>query len=738
MSIAKVIVELSLNKEFDYAIPAELQGQVQVGDKVNVPFGHRVSQGFVVGLAETSEHKTLKSILSRVGDKPLVTQPILDLARWIAGYYAAPIETAVRTVLPSAVRKKGASAKKMLYATLADSQPPPAEIALLRKRAPKQAKVLEQLVEYKEMYVSQLVKVAGVSAATVRSLADKGFLTISQQAMRRNPFADRDVLPTEQHVLMPEQRDALEVVNRSIDSLDPAVVLLFGVTGSGKTEIYLQGIQYALDQGKGAIVLVPEISLTPQTVYRFRSRFGEQVAVLHSSLSTGERHDEWHRIRNDEARIVVGPRSALFAPVRDLGLIVVDEEHEPSYKQEETPRYQARDMAVMRGHMEQCSVVLGSATPSLESMQNAVEGKYHICKLTHRVDHREMPEIRVIDMRKEAEREGRINVLSRDLLDAMRLRLEQSEQTILFLNRRGFATSLLCPSCGYVANCEMCSVSMTYHRTHNLLVCHICGAERKVPDRCPQPNCGDPEFKKTGLGTQRVEDVVQKVFPKARIQRMDADTTRGKDSHEYILEQFRMRKVDILIGTQMIAKGLHFPGVTLVGVINADMGLHLPDFRAGERTYQLLTQVAGRAGRGEVAGEVVVQTFTPFHPAVQAARRNDYEGFFDQEIEFRRELKYPPFSHLVCVTLTGPVEATIKYVGEVLVKRMDTILSKEVIVAGPTPAPLSKAKGRYRFQVMMRAPKVGQVTKPLLAVLDGYTLPRDVKCTVDVDATSLL
>ena len=736
--IAKVVVEIAVDKEFDYLIPERLQADIKVGSQVVVPFGRSEARGYVVGLADSSDRADLKEIRDRVGKKALVEQNILDLARWMADYYVAPVERAVRTVLPSAVRKKGAGYKERLMVLPTEMATDEMAIEKLRQKAPKQAASLDVLLSGKQMFLHHLAKAAGTTAGTIRSLEEKGFVQIGRSPVRRDPLDNQSVLRTEPLELMSQQADALKLIQTSIDTGQPPVVLLYGVTGSGKTEVYLQAIQHALSKGKGAIVLVPEISLTPQTLERFRGRFGEGVAVLHSSLGEGERHDEWHRVHEGKAQIVIGARSALFAPVKNLGLIVVDEEHEPSYKQEEAPRYNARDVAVMRGHMDKCAVVLGSATPSVESFHNAGRGKYGIARLPHRVDHRKMPVMHIVDMRIEAEREGRVNVFSRDLVEAIRKRLERSEQIILFLNRRGYATSLVCPKCGYVAQCEQCSVAMTYHRQTEDLVCHICAARRKVPSRCPNAECRDPAFRFAGFGTQRVEAVIAKVFPHAKVQRMDSDTTTRKGSHRIILGDFRTGKIDILVGTQMIAKGLHFPNVTLVGVLFADMSLHMPDFRAGERTFQLLTQVAGRAGRGEVTGEVIVQTFTPFHPAVQAARRLDYEGFYAQEIEFRRELSYPPFSHLVCLTLKGMSEERVSFSGEAFLKELQPRLPKSVVVAGPAPAPLARAKGEYRYQIILRAPSTRSISDPLRALLRDFKWPEGVTCAVDVDAVSLM
>ncbi len=586
------------------------------------------------------------------------------------------------------------------------------------------------------MFLQELVKVSGADAGTVRALERKGLVRVVKQASLRDPMARHTILPSVPPELMPEQAAALQVVRESIDRLAPPVILLHGVTGSGKTEVYLRAMDHALRQDKGAIVLVPEISLTPQTIERFRSRFGGVIAVLHSHLSDGERHDEWHRIHDGQARIVIGARSAVFAPVRNLGLIVVDEEHENSYKQEEAPRYNARDVAVMRGHMQGCAVLLGSATPALESYHNARKGKYRLVTMRHRVDHRTMPGMQIVDMRQEAERTGRVSVFSGELVSAVRARMARGEQVMLFLNRRGYATSLVCPKCGYVATCDHCSISLTYHRQEESLQCHVCGAGRRVPERCP--GCSDPEYKLTGIGTQRVEAAAAKVFAGARVARMDADTTRQKGSHDRILGDFRTGKIDILVGTQMIAKGLDFPNVTLIGVLNADTSLHMPDFRAGERTFQLLTQVAGRAGRGDVPGEVIVQTFTPFHAAVQAARRLDYEGFCDKEFEYRRELGYPPFGHLVCVSVKGAARERVEAAVESFAGQLKPLLPATVVLAGPAVAPLERAKGLYRFQMILRAPVTRTILEALKPALRAFRWPAGVSASVDVDAVSVM
>jgi len=735
--IARVVVDIALDREFDYLVPDQLCAAVRIGSRVLVPFRRSEITGYVVGLADRSERTDLKSVLSVCGDKPYIDDQMLKLARWMGDYYCAPVEQALRAVLPGSVRRRDARFKQRLYVRPAEAGVDEETAgARLASRSPKQRAVLDLLARRGGMFLHELIAELGITAAPVRALAKKGRVRLEPGTVPRDPLARRTILPGAPLTLMADQAAALAEICKAADTLQPPVVLLHGVTGSGKTEVYLQAIEHVRGRDRGAIVLVPEISLTPQTVERFVSRFGERIAVLHSHLSEGERHDEWHRVRDGRAPIVIGARSAVFAPVRNLGLIVVDEEHEPSYKQEEAPRYHARDLAVMRGAMEGFAVVLGSATPCLESWHNARTGKYGLARLPVRVDHRRMPAVRVMDMRLETERTGHVSVFSRDLLEAIRLRLERGEQTILFLNRRGYATSLICPRCGYVAACSDCSVSFTYHRKDERLRCHICGAARPVPDRCP--GCGDPAFKFTGIGTQRVEKIVTKCFPQAVVQRLDADMTTRKDAYERILGDFRAGKTNILIGTQMVAKGLDFPNVTLVGVIYADLSLHLPDFRAGERTFQLLAQVAGRAGRGDVPGEVIVQTYTPFHPAVQAARRLDYEGFCDQEIEFRRELKYPPFAHLVCLTLRGPSEEKVAFTAAALARALRAALPERVVVARPAPAPLAKAKGRYRYQIMLRSPSVRSLAGPMRETLRGFRMPPKVTCAVDVDALSLL
>jgi primosomal protein N' (replication factor Y) len=472
-------------------------------------------------------------------------------------------------------------------------------------------------------------------------------------------------------------------------------------------------------------------------VERFKSRFPrELIAVLHSHLSAGERHDEWHRLRRRAARVAIGARSAVFAPVKDLALIVVDEEHENSYKQEETPRYQARDLAVVRGQIEGCAVLLGSATPSLESYHNARTGKYELARLTTRVDDRQLPLIRIVDLRQEFAKSKHPSILSRRLTQAIEDRLQKSEQTILFLNRRGFASSLLCSKCGYVCECANCSIPLTFHMTENRLKCHLCGYQAVAPKKCP--GCGDPGIRYSGYGTEKVIELVEKIFPTARAVRMDADSMSRKDAYRKTLNSFRSGKIDILIGTQMIAKGLDFPKVTLVGIINADIGLHIPDFRAGERTFQLLTQVAGRAGRGETPGEVFVQTATPFSPSIQFARHHDFDGFWDQEREFRERCEYPPFNHLVLLQIKSEHQRLAEFTAETLHRRLGEKIDSSVTLHSVVPAQIERVKGFYRFQILLRTRAILRLSRTIREVIDSLSFPDDVQVSIDVDPYQLL
>jgi primosomal protein N' (replication factor Y) (superfamily II helicase) len=752
MRYVRVIVDRAIHRELDYSVPEALAERVGVGSRVRVPFREKSALATVVAIPEQSDAKGIRPIEAIVGEAPILTEPLLELARWIGTYYCCPIETVMRSMLPQVIRRAEVGWKKQLFV-----QPvrniDEAEFEKLRRRAPRQAELLEAVAKLqKPVRATELLRQTSFDNQTLRALVKRGLAELREEAVVRDPHGDEQFIATSNLVLNEEQTRALKEIVQALDAPENArPILLHGVTGSGKTEIYLQAIRAALDRARTAIVLVPEISLTPQTVERFKGRFAEAqdaVAVLHSHLSEGERHDEWHKIHSGRARIVIGARSAVFAPLKNLGLIVVDEEHETTYKQEEAPRYHARDVAVVRAKIEKCVVVLGSATPSLESYHNATIGKYRLMTLTQRVDQKQMPLMRVVDLRQERRKEKKAAILSEKLSQAITDRLEKREQTILFLNRRGFSTSLLCSNCGEARNCPNCSVALTFHQhfpqgglaslktMSGRLSCHLCGHTAAVPKKCPA--CGQDALIYYGFGTEKVESTVAQIFPKAVVRRMDADSMTRKEAYRETLQNFRTGKIDILVGTQMIAKGLHFPNVTLVGIINADLALHLPDFRAGERTFQLLTQVAGRAGRGETPGEVFVQTYTPFSPSIQFARHHDFAGYFQQELEFRERCDFPPVKHAILITVRSAHEGRAKLSAETLKRRLSEALAEEFILGDATPAPLEKLQGQFRFHILIRGEAIMRLSRLVRETIDKLPFPEDVTVTVDVDPYQLL
>ena len=726
--LVKVAIDLALDRLFTYEVPEALQKKLAVGQLLSVPFGHREARGFVLGIAESPNHRitesqkfVVKPITAIVDETPFFSPAILELVKKVAAYTASPIEAVLKTALPAAVLKRNARAKEQLFVDCSIVRLEDCSIAEKGLTA-RQKWLVENIARLGGGWMQQLCRELKTTPASIRALAEKGLVTVEPRAKRRDPLAGRRILPTKPLPLNEEQKKALEAICAA-----DRPVLLFGVTGSGKTEVYLQAIAKELEAGRGAIVMVPEIALTPQTVGRFASRFGDRVAVLHSALSDGERYDEWHRIRSGAARVVVGPRSAVWAPVRDLGLIVVDEEHETSYKQDEMPRYNARDVAVLRGAIEGAKVVLGSATPSLESWMNVKRGKYALVEMKCRAGAGTLPNIRLIEM------QGG-EIYSADLLDAIRLRLERHEQTILFLNRRGYSRAMTCGGCGYVMTCPDCGIPYTYHQADSCLRCHICGGWISVPKTCPQ--CGCPGFDLKGVGTQRAEAALAKCFPKAKILRMDADSTSRKNSHDDILSAFRRGEADILLGTQMIAKGLDFPNVTLVGVLNADAAINMPDFRAGERAYQLFAQVAGRAGRAELPGEVIVQTHDVESPLLSAVMQGDFAAFATTELAARKDCFLPPHCHLAVI---GFCSTNLKLVGDWAGMYAKSLRKVEGLKTGEaTPCALEKADGRYRWQIVLRAANAAAITKAWRWISSARPAPKGVRVTLDVDAFNLV
>ncbi len=731
------------DKLLHYRVPEALVGEMQAGSLVRVPILNRQHLALVLETNAISDVPVarLKNVTEVLHDYPALTPDLLQLARWMHVYYAARMESVLEAMIPGAVRD-GARLKQDKYLGVARPATPD-ELTQLAKKAPQQAKLYEFLKQqFKPVKKSLVLARLGTTAAAVSALIKRGLVHEELRHVDRVAYADNwtggELVTALPPKLNEEQAAVVQSVHESLERRKFAVHLLHGVTGSGKTEVYLRAVEEVLAAGGSAIYLVPEVALTPQTVARLRGRFeaaGHRTVVWHSHLGEGERLDGWTALASGKARVVVGARSAVFAPVRDLRLIVVDEEHEPAYKQDETPRYHGRDVAVYRAKLAHTVCLLGSATPSLESVLNVRAGKYKINLLTKRVDDKKMPDIQIVDMRIEIMRQRGLVTLSRLLVDHMQGRFERKEQTILFINRRGYSSSMQCRKCGHVEQCPHCSVSMTYHRSDETLKCHMCAHQRSAPLTCPA--CSAPDIRWRGLGTQRVEEAVRRVLPRARLERMDTDTMSKKHRFREILAEFRAGKIDVLIGTQMIGKGLDFPNVTLVGLVDADLSMHVPDFRANERTFQLLVQVAGRAGRGDRAGEVVVQTFTPKADAIQFAKRSDFDGFADAELPMRKTFSYPPYRHLIHHLFRGANPEKIMFYAEHWVKLVEKTLGTAVEIRGPSASPIEKAKDEYRFQVWYFCASAVKVVPELVRLQKEFTWPEGLTQVLDVDAMSL-
>ncbi|MBB6449349.1 primosomal protein N' (replication factor Y) [Geomicrobium halophilum] len=756
---AKVIVDVptgGTDRPFDYYLPEALAENASKGMRVLVPFGQRKLTGFIVDIVSETKLEKVKSVSELLDLTPVLNNELLRLGEWLATETICFQITAFQSMIPAAMRAKAMKKLSLLskreklpmnvqalfgQADEVDWAQVPADARLLRdirneaeqghltmkyalKDQAKHRKVkavviqryetppatekqkqallfmAEQYGEGELVAIQILMKQAAISRSVVNTLIKNDYLQEKEIVIDRNPYTDAEEDGNEEKAtLTSDQTDVLAKVKKNITQSQATPMLLHGVTGSGKTEIYLQAIDQLMEAGKEAIVLVPEISLTPQMVERFKKRFGANVAVLHSALSVGERFDEWKKIQEKRVQVAVGARSAVFAPFTNLGLIVIDEEHESSYKQEEYPRYHAREVALWRSRYHDCPVVLGSATPSMESYARAAKGVYELLSLPERVNQKPLPDIELVDMRLEM-REGNRSVFSTSLLEKLRDRLKKGEQSVLFLNRRGFSTFVMCRNCGYVGMCPHCEISLTYHQRDGQLKCHYCGHEERLYERCP--SCESAHIRYFGTGTQRVEEELQQLLPEARIIRMDNDTTRKKGAHERLLKNFGAGEADILLGTQMIAKGLDFPNITLAGILAADTLLHLPDFRAQERTFQLLTQVSGRAGRDEKAGEVVIQTYNPEHYAIQLAQSHDYLSFFKKELGQRKQAGYPPYYYLTLITFAHPNYATAMKAGEHAGRVLRSNLGEDAIVLGPTPSPIARIKDRYRCQCMVK------------------------------------
>ncbi|MDB6127701.1 MAG: primosomal protein [Verrucomicrobia bacterium] len=734
------------DKVLHYRVPEAMGQSVGVGSLVRVPILNGLRLGIVgeVGAPKNFPLEKLKNVAQVLYPFPAMPPDLLELAHWMSAYYACGLDSIIEAMLPVAVRK-GAGLKQEKLLTIAQRLSPE-DLAALEKRAPQQAKLYRFLAQQFRPQNKGLVSSRlDVTAAVASALVKRGVLREETRRVERVGYSDNvehgELDASQPHALNAEQAAAVATMSKELSPERFGVSRLHGITGSGKTEVYLRAIDQALKAGGGVVFLVPEVALTPQTVARLRARLeaiapGNRVVVWHSHLSEGERLDGWLALATGEARVVVGARSAIFAPVQNLRLIVVDEEHEPAYKQDETPRYHGRDVAVMRAKLCRAVCLLGSATPSLESFANAQAGKYLLVELKQRVDARKLPHIDIVDLRIEALKQRAMPSLSRKLVDAMHARLERREQTILFINRRGYSSAMLCTKCGHTEECQHCSIAMTYHRADETLRCHLCGAQQAAPVRCPK--CGAPDIRWRGLGTQRVEEAVRRMVPKARIERMDSDTMSKKNRFREVLAQFRAGKIDVLIGTQMIGKGLDFPNVTLVGLIDADISMHIPDFRANERTFQLLVQVAGRAGRGDRAGEVVVQTFTPQADAIQFSRQADYAGFAAAELKVRKEFHYPPYRHLIHHLFRGPNPEKLKFFAEQWAKLVEKELGSKVELRGPSASPIEKIKDEYRWQVWYFTHGVTKVVPELVRLRAGFAWPDDITQVIDVDPVNLM
>lgn len=799
-TFAEIAVPVSLHQTLTYLVPPELADEVRLGTRVEVPLGPKRTTGFVVALKDEApvDANKLKPIASVLDDEePALIPEIIDLCKWAAEYYIAPLGEMLKVALPANMASRGRR-QAVLTATeefideaiaskrILDSDLPLiaelkkrampttmiARSALLRLRDAGVLSITDQLkdaegVRYdrfvileaeagaltaKQQAAVDLLRARGgemsvralehaeVSAAILSALTRKGVVRIERRARRHTLdafLAGLDDAHVGEIKYSIEQRDAIGAVKASLGKFAP--FLLEGVTGSGKTEVYIEIMREVVKRGEQAILLVPEISLTPVFASRLKERFGDRIAILHSNLSSSERFDQWWRARRGEVDVAIGPRSALFTPFQRLGMIVVDEEGDGAYKQEETPRYNARDLAVVRAQLRGIPVVLGSATPSLESRENAARGKYTLLRMTKRVEARPLPEVEIIDLRKEtAEKEDKgFVIFSRPLKDALRSTFDAGEQAIILMNRRGYAPYLLCRECGHEFRCKDCSVTMTVHRREGMLVCHYCGARKKIPSSCPL--CHGEVLQPIGFGTEKVEERFKRDFPDVPVEVLDRDSTRRKGSLVAILDRFRRGDTRALIGTQMLSKGHHFPKVTLTGVLNADSILGYPDFRSAEKTFYLLTQVAGRSGRGELPGRVLIQTAFPTHYAIQHATRHDYEAFFESEIEFRRTFHYPPVTSMIAILFRGEnltdVERASRESGRMLEEAVQPFAGTRV--QGPAPAPVARIKAVWRYQILLRSPHRTGLRKAVESVL----LPRKwkgVDVAIDVDPINIL
>ena len=802
--IVEVIVDVSaypIDRPFDYLVPEELESLVERGSRVHVPFGNRKVQGFITNVKNVTnfDETKLKEILSIIDVEPVVTEELLQLSKWLTDKTLCYEIDALQVMLPAALRasykkniklvdrteldesflalfgkkdsvsyeviekagflrqmkkyltsgsvqletviKQQAKAKVVAkYKIIVTKEQIQEKLDNMTKQAAKQIELMQWLLlqEQDSFTMEELKEVAHTTNSVVKALVEKDILALQQEEVYRDIISLDHHETDKRFSLTEEQTTALKEIISAQDQQLNQTFLLHGITGSGKTEIYLNAIENAISKGKQAIMLVPEISLTPQMTRRFKLRFGEQVAVMHSGLSIGEKYDEWRKIWRGEVNVVVGARSAIFAPFKELGLIILDEEHESTYKQEDNPRYHSRDVAIWRSEFHNCPVILGSATPSLESYARASKGVYSLLTLKNRAKDQPLPIVNVVDMRLEL-KNGNRSMFSVELADSIREKLDKKEQIVLFLNKRGFSSFVICRDCGTVVECNNCDISLTYHRAGEQLKCHYCGHEEPVPSQCPE--CTSEHIRFFGTGTQKIEEEIAKLFPYARLLRMDVDTTRAKGSHERILKQFGDGNADILLGTQMIAKGLDFPNITLVGVLNADTTLHLADFRAAEKTFQLMTQVSGRAGRHDKEGKVYIQTYTPEHYAIELSKSQLYEPFYHKEMIVRKQYEYPPFYYLTLVQVTHENVMVASEYARIVTDWLRANLSGTTMIVGPTASAISKIQNRYRYQCLIKYKKEPLLIEKLQQLIKIYRtewIKKGIILSIDLDPSTIL
>lgn len=742
--IAKVVFnnkEHNIDKFFDYIIPDELENVIKCGVRVDVPLGrgNMTARGIVVGLSESSEFSGLKYIKACVDTTPVCSEKMIKLCLWLKKKCFCSFYQALRLVVPPGM-EVGVKSKVQRYVSLvlSDEQVDEVISQLERRHAKNIISVLKCLKEHKKLSVSELYEMSDGNSAVVSALSKKRYISVEEQEVERKVFDKSKIKSSSAYKPTEEQKRVIDYLNEKITSGEHDKVLLRGVTGSGKTEVFLQAIETAISQGKNAIMLVPEISLTPQTVNRFVSRFGDYVAVIHSGLSYGERFDEWKKIRDGRVGVVVGARSAIFAPFDNVGIIILDEEHENSYKSDSSPRYHAADVAARRAEDDNAVLLLASATPSVTDYYRAKTGEYKLFEMHKRYNEMSLPSVDVVDMRGELFNNKNRSPISFALQREIRKNLENKSKTILFLNRRGYSTFVSCRECGYVVTCPECSIALTYHKKNDNLVCHYCGYTMGNINTCPE--CSSKYVRYFGTGTQKIEEELKRLFPEAVTMRMDFDTTSHKGGHEKVLEEFS-KYGDILLGTQMVTKGLDFRDVTLVGILAADTTLCMDDYRAAERSFSLFTQVCGRAGRGDIPGRAVIQTYQPFNSIIKYASMQNYELFYDEEIKSRKRLYYPPFCSIVCAMVTGEDEdkalCRINEVGKVI-NAFARDYNGRIDVIEPQAAPISKIKSQYRFRIVLKIDDVGSINELLENLKEKYASDRNgIYLSIDVNPVNM-